>query len=365
MCVNNIKELFWFIFRFFLFILIFFICQGLSAAADKATINKEESEFTQKCLRLKRPISDKLVRINAPGKDFIFNFGEDDKSIKFSDSFKKRGTLVNINEDSESLKAMIVKGSSGLKLSYVRNAKASPLVSDASLRFESMIFEWNNEILEIFFIREIKKSRIVSAISKNSNNMGVVKYYWFPAAESDYDSRLRDMVALEHIYPRAFNELATKYFHFSVVKENSVQRHLSQKFISQNQLLERIAYERECLAVSDIDTRRNLSLKRWVSVKIENHSSDRNSVEVKVRLLNKQNPISSELIFFRKEPHMECVAKSNLDGFASCNLEDTHGHDHHHEDAESIIVATFPGKIGPASILLPTAEIISYSNKLN
>ena len=127
--------------------------------------------------------------------------------------------------------------------------------------------------------------------------------------------------------------------------------------VSHPQLLEKIAHARECI-VESMGRQTSIPLKRWRVVTVETGSIDAEATQVAARLREGSAMLPGAMVFFRREPHMECTAISDRTGAANCELKDTHGDHHHHEAHEQPVVATYPGDVDKAPIRLPTTAVL-------
>ncbi len=78
---------------------------------------------------------------------------------------------------------------------------------------------------------------------------------------------------------------------------------------------------------------------------------------VGVRAIGPQGPLQDVDIYFNRAPHSICAARTGSDGVATCRLQDTHADGHQHDHATTV-VATFPGRLRPDTVLLPTTAVL-------
>lgn len=78
---------------------------------------------------------------------------------------------------------------------------------------------------------------------------------------------------------------------------------------------------------------------------------------VGVRATSDQAPLEGVPIYFNREPHSICMARTGVDGVAVCRLVDQYGDAHEHDHAGAV-VATFPGKVGIDQVLPPTTHVL-------
>jgi hypothetical protein len=81
--------------------------------------------------------------------------------------------------------------------------------------------------------------------------------------------------------------------------------------------------------------------------------------QVGVLLTSDQGPVVGVSVYFSRAPHAICTGVSRADGLAACHLVDPHGDDDAHADDASSTLATFPGVIGRAKVLLPTTLVLA------
>jgi hypothetical protein len=78
---------------------------------------------------------------------------------------------------------------------------------------------------------------------------------------------------------------------------------------------------------------------------------------VGVRAMGPKGPLPDLAVYFNRAPHSICIARTGLDGVASCRLEDQHADGHQHDHATAV-VATFPGEVRADRVLLPTTRVL-------
>ena len=241
-----------------------------------------------------------------------------------------------------------------------RPAPKSPLISERNLKIDLASFVWEGKSVEVLTHRSTPDARVLASIVRTSardGGSGTTYFHWFPAVDSSVGALTQDLTALEYLYPLAVNEMATASFRFETAV-NGVGRIFGKGGrITHPQLLEKIARTRECI-VESLGQQAPASLKRWRVVTVEPGSIDVKTQHVVARLREGNSALEGALVFFRKEPHMECSAMSDQAGLARCELQDTHGHHDHREEGRQPVVMTYPGDIQKTSILLPTTVLL-------
>lgn len=78
---------------------------------------------------------------------------------------------------------------------------------------------------------------------------------------------------------------------------------------------------------------------------------------VSARAIGPDGPMAGVTVYFNRQPHSICAARTGADGVARCRLVDQHGDEHEH-DHGAAVVATYPGDVRADRILLPTTHVL-------
>jgi len=155
------------------------------------------------------------------------------------------------------------------------------------------------------------------------------------------------------MYRFAINDVVTDAYRFGAIA-SGVQD--SDPKLTHSQLLARIAKTRECV-VDALTTAGAASPKRWQIVSLEAAESAKDRAVVSARLLSPRGPLVSARILFTRAPHLECSSTTDSTGLATCQLEDTHGHDDDDEVQGAPTLASYPGEERPDLVILPTTSV--------
>jgi hypothetical protein len=68
-------------------------------------------------------------------------------------------------------------------------------------------------------------------------------------------------------------------------------------------------------------------------------------------------PVAGAPATFMRGDHLACEARTGVDGAASCELFDAHGHEDHDEDGPAPTIITFGGVVTAERILLPVTAV--------
>lgn len=122
--------------------------------------------------------------------------------------------------------------------------------------------------------------------------------------------------------------------------------------IAHDELLRTLADRRAALPAA------RMGAPAWQIVRVEavpTRSWDADVVSA--RAIGPDGPMAGVTLYFNRQPHSICAARTRADGVAVCRLVDQHGDEHEH-DHTLPAVATFPGDVGAARILLPTTRVL-------
>jgi len=97
--------------------------------------------------------------------------------------------------------------------------------------------------------------------------------------------------------------------------------------------------------------------KPWRAVSLETAGSGHDRRVVSARLRETRGPLTGATILFTRAPHLECSGTTDGTGWASCRLEDSHGHDDDDEVQGAPTLASYPGEVRADHVLLPTTSI--------
>jgi hypothetical protein len=242
-----------------------------------------------------------------------------------------------------------------LRIGKSQPAPPSQLLTNAHLRVELTNADWRGHKLAMLVLRDPSTTaRLLAVVAKAQGSAASpTAYYWYPKASSRCEASEVDLVALEHMYRFAINDVVTDAFRFGAVARG---REDSGPKLTHSQLLARIAKTRECVADA-LTTAGATPPKRWRNVSLEPAEFSRNSAVVSARLLSPRGPLVSATILFTRAPHLECSSTTDSTGLATCQLEDTHGHDDDDEVPGAPTVASYPGEVQSDLVLLPTTSV--------
>lgn len=246
-------------------------------------------------------------------------------------------------------------GSVNLRASRATAAQPSALTTDARIRLKTSSADWmGHHLTMIVRAHPLEDLRLLALIvSRRGLDSGESSFHWFPGSTTR--SEADDLAALEHLYAVGLGMSATDAFRFPLVQDGRADaRREFSKPLTHADLLAGIATARQCVADA---LRRDggASPKRWRSVSLQLSSAATDDV-VTASLLDASGPVVGAVVFFTRAPHLECSAKTDGAGVATCRLEDAHG-DGEHEEKEAPTVASYGGDLQPDSIVLPTTAV--------
>ena len=165
---------------------------------------------------------------------------------------------------------------------------------------------------------------------------------------------------LEHLYGHSFGLEATRSFRFTIAQERDADIGADGMRLDHAGLLRTLAVMRHCAAAA-ARPRPGLSIAAWRSVSIVAEQPAAPPADpdiVGVRLVDAGRPLGQADLTFWRLPHSGCNARTDVNGSASCRLEDSQGHLRHPGFDSAPIIATYPGRVAAELVMLPTTRII-------
>jgi hypothetical protein len=231
----------------------------------------------------------------------------------------------------------------------------SALFTYPDLDIRTAQVKWNDELITpITMHRENQPPRLL-AVSIQSQPSGEVPRHTLIILE---DQNLKD----GRVFVRRSDVLERAYAF--LLRQASAQQFelvwgvdaVPEKKLTQAEALKRIAVAREVEANRHPD----ILLRPWRIVSLSALEKDSRAGEnlVSVVALQGNSPAADIMVTFSRKPHMECRARTNERGIASCELYDTHGDSHEdHHDVAGETIATFSGSVKRDFIVLPTTLV--------
>lgn len=240
-----------------------------------------------------------------------------------------------------------------MKASRATAAQPSALTTDPAIRLKVSNADWMGHRLTMIVRAHPAEDVRLLALIVSRRGSGESSFHWFPGSTAR--SKAEDLSALEQLYAVALGMTATDAFRLPPVQDGraDARREFSEP-LTHADLLAGIATARRCVADALLRDG-GASPKRWIPVSLQLLSAA-TDVVVAARLLDASGPVVGSSVFFTRAPHLECSAKSDAAGVATCLLEDAHG-DGEHEDEEAPTVASYGGDLRRDSIVLPTTAV--------
>jgi hypothetical protein len=242
---------------------------------------------------------------------------------------------------------------------------SSPLITNPRLRIKLGNMEWAGHTFTLLIAKDASVGpRLLALVSSRQGvPSGDASYHWFPVSDHSARPDPLDLAALEHLYRLAVNHVATDKFRLSLVKEGHADaRPAPGTGMTHSQLLAHLASARQCIAVS-LAAAGEERAKPWRTVNVEPVPMEHDQMSVAARVSDMNRPLAGAVISFFREPHLDCSARSDRTGRASCRLEDSHGHgedghaDPEHGHVSARTIATYPGEVRTEVLLLPTTAV--------
>lgn len=232
-------------------------------------------------------------------------------------------------------------------------APQSPLITSSALSFDLVNVDRRNRRLTLLVLKSSSSAPKVVALASRMVVQTTATYAWYPTSVDPCLAGEVDLVTLEHLFRLAMNDVVSDTFHFHTGGAGDGS---SIAPLTHAGLLARIAEARECIA-SKLASTGAVAPKKWRVSVLEPAGPVQHKSIVSARLRLDGMPLANATVLFTRAPHMECSATTTSAGIATCDLEDTHGHEDHAEESDAPTFASFPGRLTPDTIFIPTTAV--------